>query len=63
MRLAAVDPHVHLLPAGRMQTLMRWLLRALPDVGITRSGASCPRASRTSCRWAACTPTTPTPRA
>jgi predicted TIM-barrel fold metal-dependent hydrolase len=34
MSLAVVDPHVHLLPDRRMQTLMRWLLRALPDVGI-----------------------------
>jgi predicted TIM-barrel fold metal-dependent hydrolase len=34
MKLAAVDPHVHLLPARRTETLMRWLLRALPDVGI-----------------------------
>lgn len=34
MTLATVDPHVHLLPTHRMETLMRWLLRALPDVGI-----------------------------
>lgn len=34
MKLAAVDPHVHLLPDGRMETLMRWLLRALPDAGV-----------------------------
>jgi hypothetical protein len=29
-----VDPHVHLLPAERTATLMRWLHRALPGVGI-----------------------------
>ena len=34
MKLAAVDPHVHLLPQRRTEALMRWLLRALPDVGI-----------------------------
>lgn len=34
MTLGSVDPHVHLLPTSRMETLMRWLLRALPDVGI-----------------------------
>jgi uncharacterized protein len=34
MTLASVDPHVHLLPDGRMETLMRWLLRALPEVGV-----------------------------
>lgn len=34
MTLAAVDPHVHLLPDKRMETLMRWLLRALPDAGV-----------------------------
>ena len=34
MTLAAVDAHVHLLPDARMETLMRWLLRALPDVGV-----------------------------
>ena len=34
MSLAAVDAHVHLLPDARMRTLMRWLIRALPDVGV-----------------------------
>lgn len=34
MITARVDPHVHLLPAARTAGLMRWLHRALPDVGI-----------------------------
>lgn len=34
MSLAQLEPHAHLLPQGRTETLMRWLLRALPDVGI-----------------------------
>ena len=34
MVTATADPHVHLLPAERTASLMRWLHRGLPGVGI-----------------------------
>jgi predicted TIM-barrel fold metal-dependent hydrolase len=34
VKLTEVDPHVHLFPQRRMEPLLRWILRALPDVGV-----------------------------